>query len=88
MKNIQIPQSLFYDLIRYFVFNNEDPDVYKRICDEINKKVDKIVAHNLFTAYKTATSPVERENARKEYLDHIGILDAFRSPTEVKNEDL
>lgn len=92
MKNVQIPESLFYDLIRYFCIdgleNWEYQDIYKRIQDGVNQKVDKIVAHNLFTEYKRAVTPDERENARKKYLDYVGIPSSFHTDTEKKTEDL
>lgn len=83
-----IPQTLFYDLIRYFILGSDDPELFGRIKAEVEAKVDKIVARELFTEYKTAENPSEREKARKAYLDYAGISEAFRSPTEVKNEDL
>lgn len=87
-KNVQIPQHLFYDLIRYFVLDSDDPDLYRRIRSQVEDKVEKIVARQLFTDYKTATTAAEREKARQDYLDYVGISEAFRSPSEVKNEDL
>lgn len=92
MKNVQIPETLFFDLIRYFCIDTlkdwEYQEIYKRIQSEVNKKVDKIVAHNLFTNYKRAVTPEDRENARKKYLDYVGIPASFRTDIETSNEEL
>jgi len=50
-------------------------DIIKPI---ILDKLDKMVKHELYTTYKTTTDPAEREKARKEYLDKVGIPSDFR----------
>lgn len=87
-QNVKIPKSLFIDLIRYFALNSDEPELFGRIKEQLDEKIEKIIARQLFTEYKAAENDAEREKARQEYLDYVGISEAFRSPSEVKNEDL
>lgn len=50
-------------------------DILKPILDD---KVNRLLKHDLYTTYKTASDPVEREKARVEYLDKLGIPPDFR----------
>lgn len=75
-KQIQIPQSLFAQLLGYFLLDKEE------VADDIRKglsvKLDAIVKHELYTKYKTAPTAEEQERARKEYLEKAGIPEDFR----------
>lgn len=44
----------------------------------LEKKLDSMVRHEVYTKYKTAPTEEEREKARKEYLDKRGVPDSFR----------
>jgi hypothetical protein len=77
-KNIQIPQELFFDLVRYFVLEDISETRYKAISDAVSTKFDKMVNHELYSVYKTAETAEERDKARKEYLDRVGMRDSFR----------
>lgn len=85
MGKVQIDEDLFRDILEYF-FGDEFPTGLG--ADEIRKqledKLEKLISRELFTKYKRAATPSEREQARKEYLDHKCILPSFRSDTEVK----
>ena len=76
MANVQISEELFCELYKYFCLDNED--VFQKCKDELQIKFDKIVNRNLYTKYKTSATDEEREKARQEYLDRIGIHDNFR----------
>ena len=80
--NIQIPESLFYDILRYYILksNGEEipEDIDKRIIEGLTDKLQKIVDRELYTTYKTAKSKEEREKARQAYLDSKGIPNSFR----------
>ena len=85
-KNIQIPYDLFICLLRHFLL---DDDLYDDdIKSALESKLDSIVRHNQFTTYKTATDPVEREKARQEYLDSIGVSKSFRTTVETPYNEL
>ena len=67
-KSVTIKETLFMDLVKYFLVNvREDED---RIRLELQKK--------LYTKYKTAKSATEREAARQEYLEKVGMPKDFR----------
>ena len=76
MKQIQIPESLFYDLILYHICELTDPE--ERIRKALTDKMDCILRREYFTQYKTALDETKREEARKAYLDKAGILSGFR----------
>ena len=77
MANIQIPEDLFYDILRYYIISSKGEDVPeeldKRVFDGLSDKVQKITDRELYTAYKTAPTEEEREKARQKYLDSKGI---------------
>ncbi len=85
-KNIQIPYDLFICLLRHFLL---DDDLYvDDIKSALESKLDSIIRHNQFTAYKTTTDPVEREKLRQEYLDMVGISKSFRTDVETSYDNL
>ena len=84
MKNIQIKQELFIKLIQYFYseeigYDNEELfDLEHEIKSELQQKLDKVSMRSYYTAYKTAPTEQEREEARKKYLDERGVPKSFR----------
>ena len=84
MKNIQIKQELFIKLIQYFYseeigYENEKLfDLEREIKAELQKKLDKVSMRSYYTAYKTAPTEQEREEARKKYLDERGVPESYR----------
>lgn len=86
-KKVQINMQLFRNLIEYF-YGNKDDDLELEIRRGLEQKVDKLVAHQLFSQYKKAPSDSEeREKLRNEYLDHIGVFTNFRSESEWHEEE-
>ena len=82
MANIQIPESLFYDIIRYYLIASKGEaipeELDKRVFNGLSDKVQKIADRELYTIYKTAPTEEEKEKARQEYLDRKGIPENFR----------
>lgn len=70
MKQVQIDEALFLKLCRYFAGEAELEDELR---SALSEKLDKIIARQLYSTYKTAPSPEERESARLRYLDHARI---------------
>ena len=87
-KNIQINYKLFCDLCNYF-FNKDAPQDFEadEIRKQLNEKIEKIINRELFSKYKRTPTGVEREQARKEYLEYRGILEDFRTDTEQHEPD-
>jgi hypothetical protein len=75
-RKIQIPEELFYQLVVYFFAENYGKESY--IKNELEKKLDALVLHDLYTKSKSALSKEEREQARQEYLEKVGIPEDFR----------
>ena len=76
MKQVQIPQELFVQLIRYHLM--EDDSYIDEIKIGLEKKLDAMVLHELYEKSKTVPTEAEREKFRKEYLDRKGIPYRFR----------
>ena len=76
MKMIQIPESLFVALMKYYVLGIEDalPEIQKGL----EQKYEAMLRRELYTKSKTAGTEVEREEARKAYLDKVGMHQNFR----------
>ena len=76
MKNVQISQELFTALIKYHLLDAKtEQDLIRR---ELTAKFEAIEKRNTYTQYKSARTEEERENARKKYLDRVGMNDDFR----------
>lgn len=76
-KQVKISMTLFLKLFRYFYL--DDMELHNEISKELNDKFDSLVKHELYSKYKDKNlDDSEREKARKEYLDMIGMRDSFR----------
>ncbi len=76
MKQVQISKKLFYSLLAYHLMDMEEylPEIEKGL----EEKLEAMVKHQLYSSYKTVPTEEEREKARKEYLDKIGMHKDFR----------
>ena len=77
-KKIQISQEFFIMLYRYFQLRNHSDELYDQINAAIDEKFEKLINHDLYTKSKIAPTPEEKEQARQEYLDRVGISKNFR----------
>ena len=76
MKNVQIPQELFMELLRYHLL--DDDSCAEKIKKGLEQKMNTLDGSVLYTRSKTAPTEEEREKARQEYLDRRGIPEDFR----------
>ena len=76
-KQSQIPTTILYSLFRYFLIERTEEDE-KAIIKALESKLEGMVRHDLYTKSKVAETEEEREKARQEYLDRIGMRDSFR----------
>ena len=76
LKNIQISEELFVALVKYHLL--EMDDVLPKIKKGLEKKFEAMVKRDLYTKYKTAPTEEEREKARQEYLEKVGMHRSFR----------
>lgn len=81
-KAVQIPESLFWDLCRYHLLDleaDEAEDIAQAIQDGLQAKLEAMQRRALYSAYKdTKASPEARQEARKAYLDMVGMLPGYR----------
>lgn len=77
-KSVQIPLETFVALCKVHLMGFDDTDTLQAIKTALEGKLDALVKHNTYTAYKTADSPQEREEARQKYLDSVGVPRDFR----------
>lgn len=76
MKNIQISEKLFFALLKYHLV--EIDDVLPEIKRGLEDKLEAMAKRDLYTKYKTAPTEEEREKARQEYLEKVGMHRNFR----------
>lgn len=88
-KSIQIPERLFLELAQYFLLNRREAEMEKSIVKGLSNKLEAVIRHDLYTRYKTAPTQEQQEQARKEYLDKIGIPHSNKNPfANVRNQRL
>lgn len=76
MKTVQIPESLFIALLKFHMLDMED--CLPEIKTGLEEKLEAMVRRDLYTKSKTAKTETEREEARKAYLDKVGVHPDFR----------
>lgn len=77
-KSIQIPEKLFLEIAQYFLLEKHEIALEKNIIKGLSDKIEAIIRHDLYSKYKTASTPEQQEQARREYLDKIGMPQSFR----------
>lgn len=86
MNKIQLDFGLFIDICGYFL--RDDTQLASGIREQLQEKCDRLISRELFSRYKRTATSAEREAARREYLDHRGILPDFRTSDEVPTDKL
>lgn len=67
------------ELLGLFAWSSKlDSPEGKLLFKLLSDKVDRMIAHDLYTTSKTALTEEEREAARQRYLDKKGIPQSFR----------
>ena len=77
-KAVKIDFKTFIRLVRYFLLDEQTEALYGEIRGDLEGKLDSLSKHDLYTQSKTAKTEQEREKARQEYLDRIGMNNSFR----------
>ena len=65
---IQIDDTLWADLARYHLLEDPDPALPIRIRAALTQKVEAMARRQAYTAYRTATTPEDKEQALGKYL--------------------
>lgn len=88
-KNVQISSDLFCDICSYFLDDDAPRDLNAdNIRKQILDKLDKMIIRELFTEYKRTPTGEEREKARREYLERVGVSRDFISDKEVSFSEM
>ena len=80
-KNIQIPMSLFIDMIK--LIKDDELSQQERVLKEsivvpqIDEKLDRIISHENYSKYKSNTNPDDKEKLLREYLKRYDWLNIF-----------
>lgn len=78
-KQIQISESLFSLMTTFCLLEDfRTEENYQTIKKGIYDKIDRMQDHELYTKYKCAPTPEQKEKARQEYLERKGIPKNFR----------
>lgn len=80
MSKVQISEELFFKLYEYFNLCVElDGKTYQGIVKELEEKFNSLYKHYIYSKYKNQElTDEEREKARQEYLELIGLHPDFR----------
>jgi len=79
MKHIQIPEELFINLCRYHLLECDETELLQAIENGLQSKLDAITRRELYSRYKDKElTEKERQEARKAYLDAIGMHNDYR----------
>lgn len=78
VKNVQIPESLFVQLYKYFLLDMQSEEIHDNIKAGLASKWEAIHRRQLYQNMHTASTAEEQEQARQDYLEKIGVPDAFR----------
>lgn len=76
MKQIQIPEQLFMELVKFHLLDMQEN--LPSIKQGLEAKLDALAMRDLYSKYKTAPTVEERKQARNEYLDRRGVPESFR----------
>ena len=76
MKSVNISVVLFFYLYDYFIYGDESRR--DEIKARLKEKMNRMQLRKLYSDSKTAETENEREAARKEYLDRVGVPEDFR----------
>ncbi len=81
-KSIQIPELMYKQMCAYILTDAPaDPEraqLQAQIQQAVFDKIDRQIAHDLYSKSKTAPTEAEKERARQAYLDAVGIPKDFR----------
>lgn len=82
-KNVQIEIALLIDVCEYLIRHPENgEEQYERIRQGIQKKINSLLRHELYTIYKTGATADVRSKAREEYLEAIGLQRSYQWSVE------
>jgi len=76
MKSVNISVVLFFYLYDCFIYGDESK--HDEITARLKEKMNQMQLRKLYSDSKSAETEAEREAARREYLDRVGVSEDFR----------
>lgn len=74
---LELSYPEFTQLMLFCMDNKGVPEL-DQLYSLLDSKLNKLIEHDLYSKYKTAPTPEQREQARQEYLDRKNIPASFR----------
>ena len=74
---LELSYPEFTQLMLFCMDNKGVPEL-DQLYSLLDSKLNKLIEHDLYSKYKTAPTPEQREKARQEYLDRKNIPASFR----------
>jgi hypothetical protein len=76
-KMVQIPIETFAALCRYHLLDIYTDSSINDVKSVLEAKLDALAKHDTYSLYKQAKTPLERDEARLDYLNKIGAVTDF-----------
>lgn len=70
MKNIQISEKLFIQLVKYHLLEIDDKELSEEIKIELDNKLTKLINRDLYSKYLQAEHKQDKREALEEYINH------------------
>ena len=68
MRNIQISERLFIQLVKYHLLEIDDKELSKEIKIELDDKLTKLINRNLYSKYLQAEQEQDKKEALERYI--------------------
>ena len=72
MKNIQISEKLFIQLVKYHLLDNKE--LSEEIKIELDDKLTKLINRDLYSKYLQAEHKQDKREALEEYINHKSTI--------------
>lgn len=59
MRNVQISEELFLDLVRWHLLDLQDPDLQIRILNGLQDKLDRLSSHDEYSRNLSKKPPIQ-----------------------------
>ncbi len=70
MRNIQISEKLFIQLIKYHLLEIDDKKLSEEIKIELDNKLTKLINRDLYSKYLQCDVEADRKKILEEYIKH------------------
>lgn len=68
-ENVQIPKSLFLDLVNIVCMKSDDTEIWERAADGLQKKINAMANRQRYTAARTEAHGEKKQKLWEAYAD-------------------